>query len=120
METGTSVDEAVARIKNEDPETERELFCSELVAAIYRSAGLITKDLASFNYLPKDFSTDPHAAMELNTDYELLPEKKILHWKLGADGKEQAEWDGIFSGEPSSQDDAAAAPAKERPKTFMI
>jgi len=33
--------------------------------------------------------------MELNTDYELLPEKKILHWRIGEDGKEQAEWDDV-------------------------
>ena len=87
----------LSQVHQDAPETEQELFCSELVAAIYRSAGLITSELASFNYLPKDFSTDPHASMELNTEYELLPEKKILHWKLGADGKEQAEWSDMFS-----------------------
>jgi len=33
---GTSTEEAVDRIHQEDPDTEQELFCSELVAAIYR------------------------------------------------------------------------------------
>lgn len=48
---------------------------------MYKAAGLIPPNLGTFNYLPKDFSTDPHAHLMLQQDFELLPEKRIVRDK---------------------------------------
>eukprot|EP00656_Telonema_subtile_P048878 TRINITY_DN5945_c0_g1_i1.p1 TRINITY_DN5945_c0_g1~~TRINITY_DN5945_c0_g1_i1.p1 ORF type:complete len:385 (+),score=63.02 TRINITY_DN5945_c0_g1_i1:188-1342(+) len=60
------------------PEGEEQLFCSQAVAALYLHAGLLDKTLASYNFVPKDFSTDAGAKLHLQVDYELSTERRVL------------------------------------------
>lgn len=46
-------------------EDETSLFCSELVAAVYRGVGLVPKERDSNSYLPKDFSSASNALLVL-------------------------------------------------------
>jgi len=65
--------------KKMEPDTEKAMFCSECVAAIYRKIGLIDSSISAYNFLPKDFSSDPHASLRIEDEYELIDERKIIH-----------------------------------------
>ena len=69
---------ASKEIEFDDPEDEknRTYFCSELIAACYKYMGLLEKDRASSNYIPKDFSDKGSVNMINNTALE--PERRII------------------------------------------
>jgi len=99
-----------------EAETEQRLFCSECVGAVYKHAGLISDHLEACNFLPKDFSTDAHATLELNENFELLPEKKILHYKAGPSGG-AVDANGLPI---DMQNGSAEAGSGGRPDTFLV
>jgi len=73
------------------------------VAECYLESGIIKKDFTAGNYLPKDFSSDPHAQLQDvwaqdgdKNKYELLPEFKIVRklspgYKYDPDKTEEEE-----------------------------
>jgi hypothetical protein len=52
-------------IFGENKEDLSSLFCSELVAEAYQRMGLLTEELPSNEYTPKDFSVEKHLNLEL-------------------------------------------------------
>jgi len=56
------------------------VYCSELTAFCYLEAGFMAKRFNARMFLPKDFSSDPHATAKhhLNHGYELEREKLIV------------------------------------------
>ncbi len=53
------------------------LFCSELVAEAYQRMGLLTEDLPSNEYTPKDFSSERHLNLQLG--YQLLEREMFVN-----------------------------------------
>jgi len=49
----------------ENKEDLSSLFCSELVAEAYQRMGLLTEDMPSNEYIPKDFSNEKSLSLEL-------------------------------------------------------
>lgn len=62
-------------IFGENKEDLSSLFCSELVAEAYQKMGLLTEELPSNEYIPKDFSEEKSLRLEL--DYTLQKEIDI-------------------------------------------
>jgi hypothetical protein len=52
-------------IFGENKEDISSLFCSELVAEAYQRMGLLTEELPSNEYIPKDFSSEKSLSLEL-------------------------------------------------------
>src|SRR5690349_4423686 len=48
----------VNKFKYQEPGTEQNFFCSELVASTYKAMGLLPKNISSSSYWPGDFSAD--------------------------------------------------------------
>ena len=69
---------ASKEIEFDDPKDEknRTYFCSELIAACYKYMGLLEKEKASSNYIPKDFSDK--GSMNMINNSALAAERRII------------------------------------------
>jgi len=58
------------------------LFCSELVAAIYKHASVVGQERDSNAYLPKDFSHASNARMKTQRPWDLTTERRVVTEKM--------------------------------------
>jgi len=107
--------------EEEDAKNSEELFCSELVARCYTMTGLLDDTLRkpSQNYLPKDFSSDPHATIvdALKSPYELKPEFRIVR-KLQTGYEYDPE--GANAVHKSQEEEDQPAPEGKGRSTFSV